>query len=97
MLSEHHITGSFGVASFPCTAFLLKHHPRRRCGHVRFQAFGRQPGIRSRRICRGEEFAPQRQQISTYIEGFFAARAQGPEHLEELGSMLVKFCAEKKM
>ena len=40
----------------------------------------------------GEEFAPQRQQISTYIEGFLQREHNGPEHLEELGSMLVKFC-----
>ena len=37
----------------------------------------------------GEEFAAQRQQISTYIEGFLQREHNGPEHLEELGSMLV--------
>src|SRR5258708_32056404 len=40
----------------------------------------------------GEEFASQRQQISAYIEGFLQREHTGPEHLDELATMLVKFC-----
>ena len=40
----------------------------------------------------GEELAAQRQQISSYIEGFLQREHTGPEHLEELASMLLKLC-----
>ena len=47
---------------------------------------------RLRSLPAGEEFASQRQQISSYIEGFLQREHNGPEHLEELASMLVKLC-----
>jgi diguanylate cyclase (GGDEF)-like protein len=93
MLSEHHITGSFGVASFPMHGFSIEDIIRvadagmyvsKRSGGNRVSA--------AREFTGGEEFAAQRQQISTYIEGFLQREHNGPEHLEELGSMLVKFC-----
>jgi diguanylate cyclase (GGDEF)-like protein len=93
MLSEHHITGSFGVASFPMHGFSIEDIIRvadagmyvsKRSGGNRVSA--------AEEFAGGEEFAPQRQQISTYIEGFLQREHNGPEHLEELGSMLVKFC-----
>jgi diguanylate cyclase (GGDEF)-like protein len=93
MLSEHHITGSFGVASFPMHGFSIEDIIRvadagmyvsKRSGGNRVSA--------AEEFAGGEEFAPQRQQISTYIEGFLQREHNGPEHLEELGSMLIKFC-----
>src|SRR6202522_348645 len=93
MLSEHHITGSFGVASFPAHGFSIEDIIRvadagmyvsKRSGGNRVSA--------AEEFASGEEFAPQRQQISTYIEGFLQREHNGPEHLEELASMLVKFC-----
>ncbi|MGC2822309.1 MAG: diguanylate cyclase, partial [Candidatus Sulfotelmatobacter sp.] len=93
MLSEHHITGSFGVASFPMHGFSIEDIIRvadagmyvsKRSGGNRVSA--------AQEFTGGEEFAAQRQQISTYIEGFLQREHNGPEHLEELGSMLVKFC-----
>jgi HD-GYP domain-containing protein (c-di-GMP phosphodiesterase class II) len=93
MLSEHHITGSFGVASFPMHGFSIEDIIRvadagmyvsKRSGGNRVSA--------AEEFAAGEEFAPQRQQISTYIEGFLQREHNGPEHLEELTSMLVKFC-----
>jgi diguanylate cyclase (GGDEF)-like protein len=93
MLSEHHITGSFGVASFPIHGFSIEDIIRvadagmyvsKRSGGNRVSA--------AEEFAAGEEFAPQRQQISTYIEGFLQREHNGPEHLEELASMLVKFC-----
>ncbi|MGA8270839.1 MAG: diguanylate cyclase [Candidatus Sulfotelmatobacter sp.] len=93
MLSEHHITGSFGVASFPMHGFSIEDIIRvadagmyvsKRSGGNRVSATEEYAG--------GEEFASQRQQISTYIEGFLQREHNGPEHLEELASMLVKFC-----
>jgi diguanylate cyclase (GGDEF)-like protein len=93
MLSEHHITGSFGVASFPTHGFSIEDIIRvadagmyvsKRSGGNRVSA--------AEEFAEGEEFAPQRQQISAYIEGFLQRDNNGPEHLEELGSMLVKLC-----
>jgi diguanylate cyclase (GGDEF)-like protein len=93
MLSEHHITGSFGVASFPTHGFSVEDIIRvadagmyvsKRSGGNRVSA--------AEEFAAGEEFAPQRQQISSYIEGFLQREHNGPEHLEELGSMLVKLC-----
>jgi diguanylate cyclase (GGDEF)-like protein len=93
MLAEHHITGSFGVASFPMHGFSIEDIIRvadagmyvsKRSGGNRVSA--------AEEFAGGEEFAPQRQQISTYVEGFLQREHNGPEHLEELGSMLIKFC-----
>jgi diguanylate cyclase (GGDEF)-like protein len=93
MLAEHHITGSFGVASFPTHGFSIEDIIRvadagmyvsKRSGGNRVSA--------AEEFAAGEEFAPQRQQISTYIEGFLQREHSGPEHLEELRTMLVKLC-----
>ena len=93
MLNEHHITGSFGVASFPTHGFSIEDIIRvadagmyvsKRSGGNRVSA--------AEAFADGEEFATQRQQISAYIEGFLQREHNGPEHLEELTSMLVKFC-----
>jgi diguanylate cyclase (GGDEF)-like protein len=93
MLSEHRITGSFGVASFPTHGFSIEDIIRvadagmyvsKRSGGNRVSA--------AEEFAGAEEFAPQRQQISTYIEGFLQREHNGPEHLEELRTMLVKFC-----
>jgi diguanylate cyclase (GGDEF)-like protein len=93
MLSEHHITGSFGVASYPTHGFSIEDIIRvadagmyvsKRSGGNRVSA--------AEEFVEGEEFATQRQQISSYIEGFLQREHNGPEHLEELRSMLVKFC-----
>jgi diguanylate cyclase (GGDEF)-like protein len=93
MLAEHHITGSFGVASFPTHGFSIEDIIRvadagmyvsKRSGGNRVSA--------AEEFAAGEEFAPQRQKISTYIEGFLQREHNGPEHLEELRTMLLKFC-----
>ena len=93
LLNEHHITGSFGVASFPTHGFSIEDIIRvadagmyvsKRSGGNRVSA--------AQEFSGGEEFAVQRQQISSYIEGFLQREHNGPEHLEELRSMLVKLC-----
>jgi diguanylate cyclase (GGDEF)-like protein len=93
MLSEHHITGSFGVASFPGHGFSVEDIIRvadagmyvsKRSGGNRVSA--------AEEFSEGAQFAAQRQQISAYIEGFLQREHNGPEHLEELTSTLVKFC-----
>jgi len=93
MLNEHHITGSFGVASFPTHGFSVEDVIRvadagmyvsKRSGGNRVSA--------AEEFAEGAEFATQRQQISSYIEGFLQREHNGPEHLEELTTTLVKLC-----
>jgi diguanylate cyclase (GGDEF)-like protein len=92
MLSEHHITGSFGVASFPTHGFSIEDIIR--VADAGMYVSKRSGGnlVSAAEEFAGEEFATQRQQISSYIEGFLQREHNGPEHLEELASMLVKFC-----
>ncbi len=93
MLSEHHITGSFGVASFPTHGFSIEDIIRvADAGMYVSKRSGGNLVSAAEEFAGGEEFAAQRQQISSYIEGFLQREHNGPEHLEELGTMLVKFC-----
>jgi len=93
MLSEHHITGSFGVASFPTHGFSIEDIIRvADAGMDVSKRSGGNMVSAAEEYSEGEEFAPQRQQISSYIEGFLQREHNGPEHLEELTSMLVKLC-----
>jgi diguanylate cyclase (GGDEF)-like protein len=93
MLSEHHITGSFGVASFPTHGFSIEDIIRvADAGMYVSKRTGGNLVSAAEEFGAGEEFAAQRQQISSYIEGFLQREHNGPEHLEELASMLVKLC-----
>jgi diguanylate cyclase (GGDEF)-like protein len=93
MLSERHITGSFGVASFPTHGFSIEDIIRvADAGMYVSKRSGGNLVSAAEELGEGEEFATQRQQISSYIEGFLQREHNGPEHLEELASMLVKFC-----
>jgi diguanylate cyclase (GGDEF)-like protein len=93
MLSEHHITGSFGVASFPTHGFSIEDIIRvADAGMYVSKRSGGNMVSAAEEFTEGEEFAVQRQQISAYIEGFLQREHNGPEHLEELASMLLKFC-----
>jgi diguanylate cyclase (GGDEF)-like protein len=93
MLNEHQITGSFGVASFPTHGFSIEDIIRvADAGMYVSKRSGGNLVSAAEEFAAGEEFAAQRQQISAYIEGFLQREHNGPEHLEELGSMLVKFC-----
>jgi diguanylate cyclase (GGDEF)-like protein len=96
MLSEHHITGSFGVASFPGHGFSAEDIIR--VADAGMYAAKHEGGNRVAMVEEfgdGERFASQRQQISTYIEGFLQREQSGPEDLEELVNTLRKFCGEK--
>jgi diguanylate cyclase (GGDEF)-like protein len=93
MLNEHQITGSFGVASFPTHGFSIEDIIR--VADAGMYVSKRSGGNRvstAEEFAEGEGFAAQRQQISAYIEGFLQREHNGPEHLEELTSMLVKLC-----
>jgi diguanylate cyclase (GGDEF)-like protein len=95
MLAEHHISGSFGVASFPAHGFsaediirvadagmyAAKHNGGNRVSMV--EEFGN-----------GDDIAAQRQQLSTYIEGFLQQDRTRTKDLEDLVSTLHRLCGE---
>jgi HD-GYP domain-containing protein (c-di-GMP phosphodiesterase class II) len=93
MLAEHHITGSFGVASFPIHGFSIEDIIRvADAGMYVSKRSGGNLVSTAQEYAEGQDFARQRQQISAYIEGFLQRERTGPEHLEELTSTLYKLC-----
>jgi diguanylate cyclase (GGDEF)-like protein len=91
MLEEHHITGSFGVASFPVHGFSMEDLIRIADAgmYVSKHAGGNQVSTTD---AFSEGSAVQRQLVSGYIEGFLHREHNGPEHLEELVGTLRKLC-----
>src|SRR5882762_170960 len=93
MLAEHKITGSFGVASFPGHGFSAEDIIRVADAgmYVSKHAGGNRVSM-AEEFGEGEDFASQRQQISSYIEGFLQREQTGPDDLEELVATLRKLC-----
>jgi diguanylate cyclase (GGDEF)-like protein len=94
MLGEHHVTGSFGVASFPMHGFSIEDIIRvADAGMYVSKRSGGNLVSTAQEFAEGQDFARQRQQISAYIEGFLQREHTGPEQLEELTSTLFKLCS----
>jgi diguanylate cyclase (GGDEF)-like protein len=93
MLSEHSITGSFGVGSFPVHGFSVDDIIRvADAGMYVSKKAGGDRVSTAEEFEEGEGVALQRQQISGYIEGFLQREHTGPEHLEELLTKLKEMC-----
>jgi diguanylate cyclase (GGDEF)-like protein len=94
MLSEHHITGSFGVGSYRVHGFSVEDIIR--VADAGMYVSKREGGDR---VSTAEEFgesaALQRKHISGYIESFLQREHTGPEHLEELVTTLKKLCGDE--
>ncbi len=96
MLEEHHITGSFGVASFPVHAFSAE-------DLIRVADTGMYMAKRAggNNVSTAEPFgdegsaAVQRQLLSAYIEGFLQREHNGPDDLDELVSTFRKLCSRE--
>jgi diguanylate cyclase (GGDEF)-like protein len=94
MLAERHITGSFGVATFPLHGATVEEIIRVADAgmYVSKHAGGN-------RVSTAEEFEEresalvQRQMLSAFIEGFLQREHTGPEHIEELVTTLKRFAA----
>jgi diguanylate cyclase (GGDEF)-like protein len=91
MLAEHHITGSFGVGSFPVHGFSVEDIIRVADAgmYVSKHAGGNRVSTAEEYV-EGENVAVQRQLVSGYIEGFLQREHNGPEHVEELVTTLRK-------
>ncbi|MGH9513603.1 MAG: diguanylate cyclase [Terriglobales bacterium] len=93
MLNEQHITGSFGVASFPVHGFSAEDIIRVADAGMYVSKHAGGDQVSTAEQSSGDEGgAVQRQLISGYIEGFLQREHTGPEHLEELINTLQKFC-----
>jgi diguanylate cyclase (GGDEF)-like protein len=93
MLSEHHITGSFGVASFPVHGFQIEDLIRvADAGMYVSKHAGGDRVSTAEEFEDGETAAVQRTMISGFIEGFLQREHNGPEHLEILIATLKKLC-----
>ncbi|HET9409251.1 MAG TPA: diguanylate cyclase [Candidatus Sulfotelmatobacter sp.] len=96
MLADHHITGSFGVASFPTHGFSIEDIIRvADAGMYVSKRSGGNMVSTAEEFSEGQDFARQRQQISAYIEGFLQREQPALFHLEELTSTLRKFCSDE--
>jgi diguanylate cyclase (GGDEF)-like protein len=96
MLSEHKITGSFGVASFPVHGFSMEEIVRvADAGMYISKHKGGDRVSTVEETSGGENAAVRRQLISEYIKGFLQREHTGPEHVEELISTLKKMCGDE--
>ena len=96
MLAEHHITGSFGVASFPVHGFSMEDIIRvADAGMYVSKRKGGDLVSTAEELTGGETAAVHRQMISGYIEGFLQREHTGPEHVEELITTLKKMCGDE--
>ena len=95
MLAEHHISGSFGVASFPAHGFSAEDIIR--VADAGMYAAKHNGGDRVSMVAEfgdTENIAAQRQQLSTYIEGFLQQDRSLLADLEDLVSTLHRLCGE---
>jgi diguanylate cyclase (GGDEF)-like protein len=97
MLSQQHITGSFGVGSFPVHGASAEEIIR--VADAGMYVSKHAGGDRVSTIdeaADAESLAMQRQMIAGYIEGFLHREHTGLEHLEELIATLKKLCGGEK-
>jgi HD-GYP domain-containing protein (c-di-GMP phosphodiesterase class II) len=95
MLAEHHISGSFGVASFPAHGFSAEDIIRvADAGMYAAKHTGGNRVSMVEEFGDGENIAAQRQQLSTYIEGFLQKDRSRAKDLEDLTSTLHRLCGE---
>lgn len=93
MLNERHISGSFGVASFPLHGSTVEDIMRVADAgmYVSKHAGGNRVST-AEEFREGETAAVQRQLIASYIEGFLQRENMGPDAGEELVATLKKMC-----
>ena len=91
MLNEHHITGSFGVATFPLHGFSAEDIIRvADAGMYVSKKAGGDRVSSAEEYTLDEASAVQRQLVSGYVEGFLQRDKAGPEQVNELVGTLRK-------
>ena len=91
MLSEHHVTGSFGVASFPQHGFSAEDILRIADDgmYISKKAGGDRVSV-VESSGTDSDSAAQRQLVAGYVEGFLQREITGPEQVDELVGTLRK-------
>ena len=94
MLNERHVTGSFGIASFPLHGSSTEDIVRVADAgmYVSKHAGGNRVST-AEAVSESESSAMQRQQIHAYLEGFLQREETTSEHLSELMANLKRMCA----
>jgi diguanylate cyclase (GGDEF)-like protein len=94
MLSERHVTGSFGVASFPLHGSSTEDIIRVADAgmYVSKHAGGNRVST-AEEVSESENSMMQRQQIHSYVEGFLHRDDTNSDHLTELMSNLRRMCS----
>jgi diguanylate cyclase (GGDEF)-like protein len=91
MLSEHHITGSFGVAAYPLHGITAEDIIRvADAGMYVSKKAGGDRVSTTDDYGQDQAAVVQRQLVSGYVEGFLQRERTGPEQIEELVSTLRK-------
>ncbi len=94
MLSERHVTGSFGVASFPLHGSSTEDIIRvADTGMYVSKHAGGNRVSTAEEVSESENSMMQRQQISSYVEGFLHRDNTDSDHLTELMSNLRRMCS----
>jgi diguanylate cyclase (GGDEF)-like protein len=94
-LSEHHITGSFGVGSYPVHGFSMEDIIRvADAGMYVSKHAGGDRVSTAEDLSEGERGAVRRRRISGYIEGFLQREHTGPEYVDELIATLKRMCGD---
>lgn len=97
MLNQQHITGSFGVGSFPVHGSSSEEIIRSADAGMYISKHAGGDRVSTADEAGGSEsLAMQRQLIAGYIEGFLHREHAGLEHLEELIATLKKLCGGEK-
>jgi len=92
MLSEHEITGSFGVATYPLHGSSVEDIMRvADAGMYVSKHAGGNKVATADEFIEGQNTLVQRQLINTYVEGFLQREHYGPEYTTELISVLKRF------
>jgi HD-GYP domain-containing protein (c-di-GMP phosphodiesterase class II) len=93
MLTERHLTGSFGVASFPLHGATAEEVIRVADAgmYVSKHAGGNRVSIAEEYLGASSAVA-QRQLLTAYVEGFLQREHTGPESVQELVATLRKMC-----
>jgi diguanylate cyclase (GGDEF)-like protein len=92
MLSEHQITGSFGVATYPLHGSTVEDIVRvADAGMYVSKHAGGNKVATADEFVEGQNSLVQRQVINAYVEGFLQREHYGPEYTAELVSTLKKF------
>ncbi len=91
MLSEHRISGSFGVASFPSHGFSVEDIVRMADEGMYISKHAGGNRVSKVELSSSDEgVAVKRQMIASFVEGFLQRDHAGPEHVEEAVSALVR-------